>query len=55
MRIEIFPEPPEGERSAVEAAIGNLLARLDFKPSSWWRTGIEENLGDDGEEHDAFD
>ena len=44
IELEITPEPPEGEREAVEAAVTRLFARDGGRVSAWWRAGIEETV-----------
>ncbi len=44
LELEITPEPPEGEREAVEAAVARLLAGDEGRVSAWWRAGVEESV-----------
>lgn len=50
MDAEITPPPNESERVAVLAALERLANADETPRSAWWRSGIEENLGDAGEE-----
>ena len=44
MEIEITPEPSEGERAALEAALARLLAEPTDPRGEWWRAGVRDAL-----------
>ena len=50
MERQIVPEPPEGEREALDEALGRLLAERADPYSEWWRAGLRETLNPE-EEH----
>jgi hypothetical protein len=48
MEGEITPEPPAGEREALDEALARLLAEPEPDPRGpWWRTGVEANLDEE--------
>lgn len=52
MRPEIRPEPPPGEREALEHALRGILGPSEeSSTSAWWREGVRVNVldEDDGE------
>jgi hypothetical protein len=49
MEREIVPEPPQGEREALDEALGRLLAEHDDPYSEWWRAGLRETLSPEEE------
>jgi hypothetical protein len=49
MKAEIFPEPPEAERDALDEALAHLLAERADPRSDWWRAGVWEALSPEGE------
>lgn len=42
--LEIWPEPSEEEREALEAALAGLLSSGERPVSAWWQAGIEESV-----------
>lgn len=44
-----MPEPPEGEREALEEALARLLAEPEDPYSDWWRAGVRETLNPEEE------
>jgi hypothetical protein len=49
MESEIVPEPPEGEREALDEALGRLLAERSDPYSEWWRAGLRETVSPEEE------
>jgi hypothetical protein len=49
MEREIVPEPPEGEREALDEALARLLAEPEDPYSEWWRAGVRETLNPEEE------
>ena len=49
MEREIVPEPPEGEREALDEALARLLAERADPYSEWWRAGVRETLNPEEE------
>jgi hypothetical protein len=47
--VDITPEPTPEERAAILAALALVRARDGGDPGAWWRTGLRENLDDEGE------
>jgi hypothetical protein len=47
MRADVRPEPPPGEREALEHALCRLLGSSEQAPSAWWREGVRENVLDE--------
>jgi len=46
MKPEISPEPSPEDREALEEALRRLLEPPTSPRGAWWRTGVEENVGD---------
>jgi hypothetical protein len=46
VKPEIRPEPPPGEREALDEALARLLAERPEPRSAWWAEGVRENLDD---------
>jgi hypothetical protein len=46
MKPEINPEPSPEDREALEEALRRLLGLPANPRSAWWRSGVEENVGD---------
>jgi hypothetical protein len=44
MEPEIVPEPPPGDRRALDEALSRLLAEREDPYSAWWREGVRETL-----------
>lgn len=44
-----MPEPPEGEREALEEALARLLAEPEDPYNDWWRAGVRETLNPEEE------
>jgi hypothetical protein len=44
MDVDIAPEPPEGVRRAIVAALS--AERRDADVSAWWRAGVEADCED---------
>ena len=49
MEHEILPEPPEGEREALDEALARLLAEPEDPYNDWWRAGVRETLNPEEE------
>jgi hypothetical protein len=49
MESEIVPEPPEGEREALDEALSTLLAERSDPYSEWWRAGLRETVSPEEE------
>jgi hypothetical protein len=49
MESEIVPEPPEGERGALDEALSKLLTERPDPYSEWWRAGLRETLSPEEE------
>jgi hypothetical protein len=49
MWMVIRPEPPEGEREALDEALARLLAEPKDPYSVWWRAGAREALSPEEE------
>jgi hypothetical protein len=44
MEPEIVPEPPAGERQALDEALARLLSDPADPYSDWWRAGAREGV-----------
>jgi hypothetical protein len=49
MEPEIVPEPPVGDREALDAALARLLSKPEDPYSAWWREGVRETLSPEEE------
>jgi hypothetical protein len=49
MEVEIFPEPPEHEREALDEALAALLADPVDPYTAWWRAGVWETVSPEEE------
>jgi hypothetical protein len=49
MRREVVPEPPEGEREALDEALARLLAEPEDPYGAWWRAGVRETISPEEE------
>jgi hypothetical protein len=50
VRIDITPEPSPEERTAIERALATTSADRSPGPSAWWRDGLREAVGLEGDE-----
>jgi hypothetical protein len=49
MEPEIVPEPPPGDRRALDEALSRLLSEREDPYSAWWREGVRETLSPEEE------
>jgi hypothetical protein len=49
MGVEIFPEPPQHEREALDDALAALLAERSDPYTAWWRAGVRETVSPEEE------
>ena len=44
-----MPEPPAGDRRALDEALARLLSEREDPYSAWWRAGVRETLSPEEE------
>jgi hypothetical protein len=49
MEPEIVPEPPAGDRQALDEALARLLSEREDPYSAWWRQGARETVSPEEE------
>jgi hypothetical protein len=49
MEPEIVPEPPAGDREALDEALARLLSEPEDPHDAWWREGVRETLSSEEE------
>jgi hypothetical protein len=49
MEPDIVPEPPAGDRRALEEALARLLSDREDPYSAWWRESVRETVSPEEE------
>ena len=44
MEPEIVPEPPAGDRRALDETLARLFSEREDPYSAWWREGVRETV-----------